>query len=93
MSDVFSLQLTVIHPKYGVEAASPGSSRLVSHQQMSRFAADLPTAHFISQSKAYAAAPGMEQGKIRRRKGEVRDLSVPGKSIFPTPFLFTFSQV
>ena len=91
MSDVFLLQLTVIHPKYGVEAASPGSSRLVSHQQMSRFAADLPTAHFISQSKAYAAAPGMEQGK--REKGEVRDLSVPGKSIFPTPVLFTFSLV
>ena len=57
------LQLTVIHPKYSVEAASPGPGRLVSHQQMSRFAADLPTAHFISQSKAYAAAPGMEQGR------------------------------
>ena len=59
------LQLTVIHPKYSVEAASPGPApgRLVSHQQMSRFAADLPTAHFISQSKAYAAAPGMEQGR------------------------------
>ena len=69
VSDVFLLQLTVIHPKYGVEAApaSPGSGRLVSHQQMSRFAADLPTAHFISQSKAYAAAPGMEQGKEKER--------------------------
>ena len=67
VSDVFLLQLTVIHPKYGVEAApaSPGSGRLVSHQQMSRFAADLPAAHFISQSKGYAAAPGMEQGKER----------------------------
>jgi len=62
VSNEFIETLTVIHPKYGVEAASPGASRLVSHQQMSRFAADLPTAHFISQSKAYAAAPGMEQG-------------------------------
>ena len=67
VSDVFLLlQLTVIHPKYGLEA-SPGSGRLVSHQQMSRFAADLPTAHFISQSKGYAAAPGMEQGKEKSK--------------------------
>ena len=39
-----------------------GSSK-VSHQQISRFAADLPAAHFLSQSKAYAASPGLEQGR------------------------------
>jgi len=65
VSNEFIETLTVIHPSFSGDADLSRSARggnRVSHQQLSRFAADLPAAHFLSQSKAYAASPGLEQG-------------------------------
>ena len=52
-------QLTVVHPVYTPD----GSVSSVSHQQKSRFSADLPTAHFLTQTRPYVSTAGAEQGK------------------------------
>ena len=50
----------MIHPVYSAD----GSVSAVSHQQMSRFSANLPSAHFLTQTKDYISPPGPEQGKL-----------------------------
>ena len=55
-----SFQLTVIHPPPGLESSVVSQQ---SHHQISRFSANLPAAHFLSQTKNYKSSPGPEQGE------------------------------
>ena len=56
-----TFQLTVIHPQPGGLERSPRVGP--AHHQISRFSANLPAAHFLSQTKNYNNTPGPEQGE------------------------------
>ena len=58
-----TFQLTVIHPPVPGLESSVVSRVAQSHHQISRFSANLPAAHFLSQTKSYNSTPGPEQGE------------------------------
>merc|ERR1719192_3181022 len=61
ISNEFIETLTVIHPPPGLESSVVSQQ---SHHQISRFSANLPAAHFLSQTKNYKSSPGPEQGNV-----------------------------
>merc|ERR1719219_1526277 len=64
ISNEFIETLTVIHPPVPGLESSVVSRVAQSHHQISRFSANLPAAHFLSQTKSYNSTPGPEQGNV-----------------------------